>query len=573
MSRSILSILALLCALPASAFRQEIRDVDIHVMLTDDGAAKIEEVWDVTVATGNTEWYLVRENLGDIELGDLSVSENGREFRTLSHWDIDRSIYEKAQTCGFHKTNAGYEICWGVGSDGAHRFTVSYTMSNAVKSLNDSDILHLQLISDDLGCPVQHARVTISAEDTALNSDNTRIWGFGFDGNASFAGGGAVVYETEGAIPTNGSVIVLLCFQPGMFSPTSYQNRNFEDVFNTAMHGASYEREGGSGELKELLLGMLVLGLFVVMMFVAPLVSSLKSSGKIKDKRLLKRIFGTKDVEEVSWCRDLPFGGDIFETYFVASHPKGGYDGSTGFIQAFMLRMVQHGILLPGTDSKDKMQMQIDENAARAWMSDVEEKFFSYLLEAAGNDKVLQAKEFKKWAYSNADKLSTLLTSVKSEADKRLKENGYSAAGSSFKRPAMSDAGKPKALEALGFKKYLEDFTIINQRRTVEVHLWNEYLVNAALFGIADKVAAELKELDPGAFSEIMPSYGGTDVIVFSNTFNRNINDSIRVAQQAARAKAFDGSLGKGAYGGFGGHTSFGGGGGFSGGGHGGGGR
>ena len=37
-------------------------------------------------------------------------------------------------------------------------------------------------------------------------------------------------------------------------------------------------------------------------------------------------------------------------------------------------------------------------------------------------------------------------------------------------------------------------------KEKVEVHLWQDYLVFATLFGIADKVAKELKDIDPIAF-------------------------------------------------------------------------
>ena len=55
MSRFILSVFALLCAIPASAYRQEIRDVDIRVVLTDDGTAKIEglQVGSITAPNNN----------------------------------------------------------------------------------------------------------------------------------------------------------------------------------------------------------------------------------------------------------------------------------------------------------------------------------------------------------------------------------------------------------------------------------------------------------------------------------------------------------------------------------------
>lgn len=84
----------------AVAGEQRIRDIDITVSLNRDGSADIREVWDVCVNSG-TEWYLVRKNLGDIRISSFTVSdESGRVFKTLPDWDLDRSLSQKAYTCG-----------------------------------------------------------------------------------------------------------------------------------------------------------------------------------------------------------------------------------------------------------------------------------------------------------------------------------------------------------------------------------------------------------------------------------------------------------------------------------------
>lgn len=52
------------------------------------------------------------------------------------------------------------------------------------------------------------------------------------------------------------------------------------------------------------------------------------------------------------------------------------------------------------------------------------------------------------------------------------------------------------------FKNFLKDFTILNQREAPEVHLWNQYLIYAALFGVADKVSKQMKKLYPTEYTE-----------------------------------------------------------------------
>jgi uncharacterized membrane protein len=119
----------------------------------------------------------------------------------------------------------------------------------------------------------------------------------------------------------------------------------------------------------------------------------------------------------------------------------------------------------------------------------------------------------------------------------------------------------------VGFKKFLEDFTIIGERASQEVALWHDYLVFASLYGIADKVAKELKDINPQAFEQMMVyDYPTMNEVV---RMTRNMGNSIT----NARAQHFSGGGFSSSRGGFGGFTSIGGGGGFSGGGFGGGSR
>ena len=67
-------------ALPCRAECPETRSVSISVSLSPDGSALVREVWDITIEHG-TEWYLVRDNLGAMEISGLNVSdESGRQY-------------------------------------------------------------------------------------------------------------------------------------------------------------------------------------------------------------------------------------------------------------------------------------------------------------------------------------------------------------------------------------------------------------------------------------------------------------------------------------------------------------
>ena len=98
---------------------QQIRSVVTEAVLNEDGSADITQTWDVEVSDG-TEWYLPL-NLKDMELSGFSVSENGRGYSEEGYgWRTDRNMAQKASRCGLVKTSSGVELCWGLGSYGAH---------------------------------------------------------------------------------------------------------------------------------------------------------------------------------------------------------------------------------------------------------------------------------------------------------------------------------------------------------------------------------------------------------------------------------------------------------------------
>lgn len=550
---------AVLSAVPLFA-DTTIRDIDIDVVLSRDGSARITETWDIS-CSDITEWYLVRSNLGDIKVKDLEVSdETGRRFTNEGGWDIDRSISQKAYRCGIvDKGSRGCEICWGVGSNGKHIFTASYTMTNVVKSLNDYDMLHMQFISDELSSSPKHARVTISAPGYTMNEENCRIWGFGYEGTMTFEDGDAVA-ESSKSLGYSGSVIALVRFDKGFFESPSVQNKDFQEELDQALNGASWDDDEMS--TGEALLGLLFTGVVIYAFFIYPIVSILRSaSGKVSRRE--KRKFLGKNPKSIGWSRYIPFKGDLLQTDYILT-AIGEDRKQNSIASALILQMLKDGQLTMRKDAKDKVEICFSDAPLPHDMSGPARDLFEMMKEASGEDVVLQDKEFSKWASSHKSKVRSWASSIKTEGKTRLALNRY-LSGSK-----LTSSGQKEAQGVVGFKKYLEDFTIINERKTVEVALWQDYLAFAALYGIADKVAKELKDIDPTAFGEVITYDFDTyrDVVFMTRSLANAITNA---SYKPATSYSYGG--GSRSYGGFGGHSSFGGGGGFSGGGHGGGGR
>ena len=558
---------ASLTCLPAFSYSPEIRDIDITLTLLPDGSASIHERWDVCAADG-TEWYLVRSNLGDIGIGGLSVSdESGLDYICEDGWDTERSLAEKAGRCGILRNRNGAELCWGIGSLGDHVFDVRYTMSRCVKSLNDYDMLHLQTVSPGLSSPPRHVRVTVRAREHQLDTANTRAWGFGYEGRVDFRGG-EVVFESSEPFVRNSSVIVLLRFDKGMFSSPSVQDRNFSEALAVAMEGADFSSsdasEAGSGFGR--ILALFVLG-----------IAAMTGIGVWHRSSVRRNILGMKP-SEVGWCRDIPFGGDL-ESSAYTLEKLGEHAGRDTLAAALILRMIYKGQLSVSKDDRGRVELsfaRISSSPGSGGLSagaegmtagssfqhgddPSSEELRGMMLEASGSDRVLQHKEFSRWAGRHTHEVAGWSRRALVHGRDTLRNGGF-IYGSSY-----TPSGSAEARKLLGLKKFLQDFTLMDEKEAIEAVLWQEYLVYGALFGIADKVADQLREINPEAFAEVMDYDYPTMHQLLLQT--RILSTAITNSNAAVAAESAGSARG------LGGGSSFGGGGGFSGGGFGGGSR
>ena len=160
---------------------------------------------------------------------------------------------------------------------------------------------------------------------------------------------------------------------------------------------------------------------------------------------------------------------------------------------------------------KKKEEIAIHLYARKPGMSKFEAELYSMFVTAAGHDGVLQNRMFNKWSYKNYYSIDKWLCEYRKNGKYELKGIGvYTDVEVTVKnfwgtrnviKTQETSRGKELLYQALGFKRYLEDFTIVNERKVCEVELWEKYLIFAHLFGIADRVAEQFKRIYPDYFT------------------------------------------------------------------------
>ena len=562
MKRWLCLIAAWVSTFAVFAREQSVRDVQITVTLIRNGTAVIHERWDVNTGDEITEWYLPRENLGDMEIRDFSVYSDNEKLLDDGEWDVDRSRKQKAGKYGIVHKDGGVELCWGIGEYGDHVFEPVYSMTRAVKTLNDYDIFHVQLISDELAAPPQHVKVRIrlAGEGDAfvqLDTANTRVWGFGFHGTAAYEDGD-VVFESTEPFGYYSSVIALLRFEKGLFHSPSVQDKDFQEVLDRAMVGADF---GPHGEEENNPMDDVMATFFTMLTLLLVGWRIWKKGFARTSRRDRKKVLGVRE-SQIEWHRDIPFDGDLMAAEYTLKRLDAGRSGNA-LASAEILRLIYRGFLDIRKDADGRVEISFGKGDGQT-MEYAADKLWQMMKEAAGEDMILQEKEFRSWARNHPVTLTTWSDTVEARGRGILKEKSWLDNACNF-----TPAGQQQARDLLGLKKFLQDFTLTGEREAAEVHLWQEYLVFGSLLGVAKKVAEQLKEIDPSLFEKVV----GYDYTTFSGALDTLNSLSRAITYNNYTSTSSSGGGGGGSWGGFGGGTSFGGGGGFSGGGHGGGGR
>ena len=99
-----------------------------------------------------------------------------------------------------------------------------------------------------------------------------------------------------------------------------------------------------------------------------------------------------------------------------------------------------------------------------------------------------------------------------------------------------------EVIKLKGLKKFLEDMTLIDDKKAIEVHMWDEYLIFAQAMGIADKVAKQFKDFHPEAYTQNEYYYSS---VYWASSFS---SVSVNAAASARSAASSGGSFSGGGF-------------------------
>ena len=542
----VLGVGCLLLATGLSA-RPYLYDLNIRVVLSPNGDARITETRQMSIDSEGTECFIGLGNMGESQIQDLTVSdETGRQFENIGEWDVDRSRGWKEGKCGIVYKPGGYELCWGLGESGERTYVTSYTITSLVHAYPDADAIRHVFLDEGVTPKPEHALLSIVAEDdsTHLTAEHCGIWGFRFQGTIDFVGD-SIVAETTEPMESRSGMYIMVRFDKGMFEPTIQEDVTFEQKQDEAFEGSDYAEDFAHstdlsfGEILYLI-GFLLIAVFIP---IAAFIYKVYTTWR----------FRRNVNKDLLWYRDIPLNGNLPEANNMLNAYR--YVGSdyNNLLSAVILKLVNLGAITieprPNKKGKTVQSFVIHDLNQQDKQPVLVRKMHNIFKMAAGDDTVLEPWELKSFMKSSSNRSITdsFITTlhVKSDASKYANK-------------------VDEARKVFGLKKFLQEFTLLDERHVSEVGLWKDYMIYATLFGIADQVIRDMKKINPEYFNMDQVAQQMADDMTIPMIYSTMHSSTARaLANKAAREQRASGGGGRTSWGG--------GGGGFSGGGFGGG--
>ena len=353
----------------------------------------------------------------------------------------------------------------------------------------------------------------------------------------------SIVVESTEAFEDQSALYVMVRFPKGMFQPTIQEDDTFEHKKELAFEGSDYV---GSDDEDMSIFEWIIFILVYVGFSIVPVVCFIWHLYSVWRAR-------RRANKDLLWYRDIPMDGNLQEANNVLNAYKYLHTDYNNLMSACILKLINMGAIT--IETRPNMKGKMEQNFVIQELKDIDKqpvlmrKIYNIFKQAAGADTVLEPKELKQ--YMNSSQHQSITDSFINTLHTKTKISQYKDR-------------EDEVRQLFGLKKFLKEFTLLDERELKEVKLWKDYMIYATLFGIADKVIKEMKKINPEYFNmDQVAGQMANDMTLPTIYSVMRHSTASAVANKAAREHRSSGH---------GGHSSWGGGGGgFSGGGGGGG--
>lgn len=492
----------------------EMSNMHIEVELQEDGSGIVTEHRQMNMDEG-TELFIKMSNLNGSKILDFSVDG----FIEEPDWNSDDSQEEKAGKYGTLSTDDGVELVWGIGEYGKNTYTVTYTLSDLVRNLEDGQAMlwNFDTFSD---IPAQNLTVEISGFQP-FTQETVNFWGFGFDGDMQLIGD-RIVWESNGEV--DGDVIVLTQFPVDFFQAQQTEDMTLSEQQEKAMDGSAYNTSDNT------MTSLIIIGLVTgfSLLIIAGTFLIVRKSNQVKReagamKPLYKRVAENKGrtYEKVPYAGEdyaglsvlllqmqLGYFEDIFQAYLLkwSINEKiiiEAEEESKLFGKKYHVTLTINDIeneLAKHPTTFGELTAQIEEGT---YNQTYETGLWTMLLDVADRNSVVTDEAIQKWGKDNADEVSTfanyLLDYSKAYLEKQDLFSFEEIKIFGIKQAIMvpSDEGDKLADRLIQFNNFLTESDINEFTNASRPLSLKDMMLWSVLFSKSEKISKKLEGFVP----------------------------------------------------------------------------
>lgn len=553
----------------------------------------------------------------DVSVKDITKGENNI-FNSASKWEYH---LPKGYFFAGTNNKGENEIAWGVSIESTTRkqYLISYRVNDVITKYNDCAELYWQFLGNEFEISANKITGTIKLPANVQHLEDLKVWGHTkyLNGEVKVVSSDTVEFNLNNYKSKN-YVEVRLAMPTYLFEKVSSENISQEEKLDDIIkeetewaNEANARRDRRNKNFKLLILATILVNTSIGIMF----------SKKIKkNKQFLEKNPNILPEQQLEYYRELPDKEETpLEAVFIL---KTGYKQSClpNVFSATILNFALKGYIRIEQEGKT-IKILLNKIKTDELTGD-EKKVLEILRAASNNNELTMAeleKYIKNYPSklmnlnSTFEKVSKTQASEKGKFDtnrfnKQIvyaeKNVGYIfiliiiiiasifTIGYAYKNVqgmlitctiislaffivvtiinlilnmkittsfnGFTQKGINEQEQWKAFKKYMEDFSYLDEKEVPELVLWEKYLVYATAFGIADKVLKQLKVKYP----ELNNQDTISNMVLFNAMYNAkglNANFINSISTSTSRMYSSTYSSGTGAGGGFSGGGGFGG--------------
>ena len=561
----------------------DLKNLDFQVKVNSNGSMEVTETWNIRIYDTNTlykDFILDKDKYSSISNVKVREVTEGMEKEFTQ---INEEMYHVTKDCyyGLQIERNKFEIAWGVGLENksdTREYEISYTVNDAIGKYNDYAELYWQFVGEDFEVDADEITGTIILPEAAENKEDIKVWGHteGLNGEIYVTDNNKIEFELSN-FRAGRYVEVRSLFPTNMIetSARTYNSNRYDEVVKeeTAWANAANARRQWEENKEDIFRVLYVLAIIALCIwFITRIVKYTKKLGTLSK---------FKPEQELEYFRDLPQENVTpGEALYILEEPYSIFNNRFGNIfSATLLNLdLKKFIELrveKGEKGKDKIYIKRLKPASPALKED-EAGILNFVYKVDKEKEEIELKSLEKYIRKHSTSVQLLISQNQKEIETQLAKEGILDKQEKEEHKKYKDLAAtyyalaivalfwvfPVAIVLLingivcskikkrinvltqkginekekwkGMEKYMEDFSLLDEKEVPALEVWEKYLVYATAFGIAEKVLKQLKTIYPNI--DEIDTFNSSAYMYFmyhsnfTTSFNSAINTSISSA-------------------------------------------